>query len=116
MSKLPSTRVVQKKVFLEAFSFDRPYSIFSSAVRSGSHRMVDDLRANHGRPWGFPPDEISVPVHSWSCRLDRSVSPAMGRHICDTIPHCRAEAVPDAGYLWILEHVNEVLRASASSM
>lgn len=82
---------------------------FSEALRGGSQGMVDDMNSNHGCPWGFPLDEINVNVHSWSCELDLSVPPAMGQYLSDMIPNCATKRVPDAGHLWILEHVNEVL-------
>lgn len=86
---------------------------FAEALRSGSQGMVDDMNANHGRPWGFLLDEIKVKVHSWSCELDLSVPPAMGQYISDTISNCEAEFIPGAGHLWILEHVKQVLNAIA---
>jgi pimeloyl-ACP methyl ester carboxylesterase len=84
---------------------------FTEALRSGSQGMVDDMNANHGRPWGFGLDEIKVEVHCWSCELDRSVPPAMGQYFCDTIPNCETEVVPDAGHLWVLENLHTVLHA-----
>lgn len=84
---------------------------FTEALRSGSQGMVDDMHANHGRPWGFALDEIKVEVHCWSCELDLSVPPAMGHYFRDTIPNCETEFVPDAGHLWVLENLNTVLRA-----
>lgn len=84
---------------------------FTEALCSGSQGMVDDINANHGRPWGFPLDKITVKVHCWSCELDRSVPPAMGRYFRDTIPNCEAEFVSDAGHLWVLENLHTVLQA-----
>ncbi|MCH9729612.1 MAG: alpha/beta hydrolase [Actinomycetia bacterium] len=84
---------------------------FAEAVRSGAAGMVDDMAANHGRPWGFPLGEIETDVLSWSCELDRSVPPAMGTYLSRAVPSCRAEFVPGAGHLWILVHLREVLDA-----
>jgi pimeloyl-ACP methyl ester carboxylesterase len=86
---------------------------FAEALRNGSQGMVDDMNANHGRPWGFPLGEIKVEVHCWFCELDLSVPPAIGQYLRDTIPNCEAEFVPDAGHLWILENLNAVLHALA---
>jgi hypothetical protein len=73
--------------------------------------MASDMAANHGHPWDFPLDEIVVNVSLWFCALDRSVPPAMGRHLKDTVPNSQATFVPDAGHLWILTHLREVLNA-----
>ena len=86
---------------------------FAEALRSGGQGMTDDMAANHGRPWGFPLNEIHITVHLWACELDHSVPPAMGRYLCDTVPKCKATYIPQAGHLWILLHLNEVLNTIA---
>jgi len=88
---------------------------FPEALRSGAQGMVDDMNANHGCPWGFPLDEITANVHAWFGKLDLSVPPAMGQYIKNTIPNCTVEFISNAGHLWILEHVNEVLSAMAQA-
>ncbi|MGB0972147.1 MAG: alpha/beta fold hydrolase [Mycobacterium sp.] len=84
---------------------------FAEAVRGGAQGMVDDMAANHGRPWGFPLREIETDVLSWSCELDRSVPPAMGTYLSHTLTSCEVEFVPSAGHLWVLIHLREVLDA-----
>lgn len=84
---------------------------FAEALRAGADGMVDDMAANHGRPWGFPLDEIKAKVLLWFCQLDRSVPPAMGEYLSRMIPSCEATFVPNAGHLWILVHLREVLDA-----
>ena len=84
---------------------------FAEALRAGVEGMVDDMAANHGRPWGFPLEEIETRVLLWSCELDRSVPPAMAEYIARRIPGCEATVVPGAGHLWILLHLREVLEA-----
>jgi pimeloyl-ACP methyl ester carboxylesterase len=84
---------------------------FSEALRVGAQGMVDDITANHGRPWGFPLHEIEAEVHFWICELDRSVPPAMGRYLSKTVPNAETTFVSDAGHLWILLHLHEVLTA-----
>lgn len=82
---------------------------FTEALRYGAQGMVDDMSANHGRPWGFPLDQIKARVHLWYGELDRSVPPAMGRYLRSTVPDCEATFVRGAGHLWILMHLREVL-------
>ena len=82
---------------------------FTEALRGGAQGMVSDMSANHGHPWGFPLDKINVKVHFWFCEFDHSAPPAMGRYLSNTLPNCEATFVPDAGHLWILEHLIEVL-------
>ncbi|MCH9668330.1 MAG: alpha/beta hydrolase [Actinomycetia bacterium] len=82
---------------------------FTEAVRGGAAGMVDDMAANHGRPWGFPLQEISSEVLLWSCELDRSVPPAMGRFLSHALTCCQTTFVPGEGHLWILLHLRAVL-------
>ena len=84
---------------------------FAEALRAGAEGMVDDMAANHGRPWGFPLDEIEAKVHFWVCELDRSVPPAMGRYLGNIVPNSEVTFVSAAGHLWILLHLREVLSA-----
>jgi pimeloyl-ACP methyl ester carboxylesterase len=82
---------------------------FREALGAGPQGMVDDMAANHGRPWGFALDAIETEVRIWSCDLDRSVPPAMGRYLNETLPTSRITYVPNAGHLWVLVHLGEVL-------
>lgn len=82
---------------------------FTEALRSGAQGMVDDIAANHGRPWGFPLEEIQTRVRFWICELDRSVPPAMGRYLSRAVPNSESIFVSNSGHLWILEHLREVL-------
>jgi pimeloyl-ACP methyl ester carboxylesterase len=82
---------------------------FAEAVRNGGWGMVDDMAANHGRPWGFPLSEIRARVRFWFCELDRSVPPAMGRYLSESVRSCDVRFVQDAGHLWVLVHLYEVL-------
>ena len=84
---------------------------FTEALRHGAQGIADDMSANHGRPWGFPLDRISTPVHFWYGDLDRNVPLAMGRYLSNTVPNSEIAFVPGAGHLWILLHLREVLDA-----
>lgn len=46
---------------------------------------------------------------SWGLIPDNQFPPAMSKYLSNTIPNTEAFFVPDAGHLWILEHLNEVL-------
>jgi pimeloyl-ACP methyl ester carboxylesterase len=84
---------------------------FAEALHSGAAGMASDMAANYGRPWGFPLYDIRIKVLFWFCALDLSVPPAMGRYLSNAVPNCEARFIPDAGHLWILVHLREVLQA-----
>lgn len=62
------------------------------------------------RPWGFPLEEIAVPVFLWQGEADVVVTPAMGRFMAARIPHCTARFLPGEGHLLFVEHWEEILR------
>jgi pimeloyl-ACP methyl ester carboxylesterase len=84
---------------------------FTEALRCGAQGMMSDMSANHGRPWGFALEKIRIKVHFWFCELDHSVPPAMGKYLSNTVPECVTTFVPDAGHLWVLTHLKDVLDA-----
>ena len=84
---------------------------FAEALRQGGAGSALELVINHARPWGFPLEDIEIGVHLWQGEEDPSVPPAMGRYLAQAIPNCEATFIPDAGHLWIVDHVGEVLDA-----
>ncbi len=86
-------------------------SDFAEAVRNGATGIIDDLAANHGRPWGFSLEQIRSEVLLWSCELDRSVPPGAGTYLSTAIPSCRVKLVRDAGHLWVLLHLHDIIAA-----
>ncbi len=59
--------------------------------------------------WPIPLEEISSKVHIWQGEQDRTVAPAAGRYFADRIPDSELTLIPDAGHIWIFEHLNEML-------
>lgn len=82
---------------------------FTEALRQGGQGMVDDMAANHGRPWGFLLDRIETRVIFWYAEHDRSLPPAMGRYLAGKVPGSEFHLVENAGHLWPLAHLREVL-------
>lgn len=86
-------------------------SDFAEAVHNGAAGIVDDMAANHGRPWGFALEQIRCEVLLWSCELDRSVPPGAGTYLCNAMPSCRATLVRGEGHLWVLLHLRDIIDA-----
>jgi hypothetical protein len=47
-------------------------------------------------------------VHLWQGEEDRAVG-GMGRYMAGKMPKCEATFVPNAGHLWVFEHMGEML-------
>lgn len=77
---------------------------FHQGGRGSAHEVV--LYAN---PWIFPLEEIKTKVHLWHGEADNATSPSMGHYLAKTLPDCEATFIPDAGHLWILDNINEVV-------
>jgi len=59
------------------------------------------------RPWGFPLEEIRVPVHVWHGESDTLVPLANGQYLAKTIPNCQAHFVPGEGHMSLLSNYFE---------
>ena len=59
--------------------------------------------------WPIPLSEIRMPVHLWQGELDISVPPSSSRYLARQIPDCRSTFIPDAGHLWMFEHMGDML-------
>lgn len=81
----------------------------AEAFRSGSRGPAHDIRLCAG-DWGFPLSDIEINVDLWHGEEDSTVSMNTARWLAASIPRCRASFVPDAGHLWSLGHMDEVLR------
>jgi pimeloyl-ACP methyl ester carboxylesterase len=63
------------------------------------------------RPWGFPLEEIRVPVHVWHGESDTLVPLANGQYLAKTIPNCQAHFVPGEGHMSLLSnYFEEIVR------
>ncbi len=78
------------------------------AFRQGLDGLAWDARLLT-RPWGFPLEEIRVPVCLWHGTADREAPVAMGRRVAEKIPGCRAFFVPDEAHLLLFPHWEEIL-------
>lgn len=67
-----------------------------------------------GRPWGFRPEEITVPVQVWQGDQDENGSLAMGQYLGRVIPRCSVTICPGEGHLLGLTRWAEILRALAA--
>lgn len=82
----------------------------SEAFRQGGSGSAHELVINHGRPWPFRLEEVSIEVHLWQGEADNTTPPSMGRYMAARLPNCHATFIPNAGHLWVFDHLDEVLK------
>lgn len=62
------------------------------------------------RPWGFPLQDISIPVHIWHGEQDTIVPVAQGHLMAESIPHSQTRFFPHDGHLTMFtNHFEEIL-------
>lgn len=79
-------------------------------VRQGVRGFVrEGIIFSH--PWGFPLEEITIPVTLWHGDADSSTPLSMAEHIANTIPNSKLRVVPNEGHFLIFKYWNEILSA-----
>jgi pimeloyl-ACP methyl ester carboxylesterase len=78
------------------------------ALRGGGRGAAHEL-ALFGRPWGFCPGEVRIPVELWHGEADPAVPVAAARRLAGRMPTCTARFRADAGHFWLFDHHAEVL-------
>jgi pimeloyl-ACP methyl ester carboxylesterase len=82
------------------------------ALRRGPRGAALELRLL-SRPWDVRLDQIRMPVHLWHGDADAQVPVAIAHRLAAALPDCRARFLPDAGHLWVLDHLDEILATLA---
>ena len=81
------------------------------ALRTGVQGAVEDWVVLDQRPWGFDPEEITVPTVLVYGDADRMVPVTQGRDLARRIPHAKTIEVPGEGHLLIVKRMAEILDA-----
>lgn len=67
------------------------------------------------RPWGFPLQDIGIPLYLWHGEVDTTCPVNMGRYMANAIPGCRAKFFPQEGHFsLVVNHLEELLRTVVS--
>ena len=94
MSVFPSTRAA--------------LGVFSQAVLRGTDGVVADYVAL-AHPWGFPVEEVRVPVRMWHGDADVNVPFRHSEVLTSRVPNASLTTWTDEGHLAIIPHGHEVL-------
>ncbi len=79
------------------------------AFRPGLRGMAWDARLLT-LPWGFPLEDIHIPVHLWHGSEDNQVPVAMARHIAGKIPSGRITVFENEAHLALFPYWDEILK------
>ena len=90
---------------------------YAEATRQGIDAFAYEVELA-ARPWGFPLQEIQVPVTLWHGELDNSTPLGMAQAMAAAIPDATLRIIPGEGHLIFLtrwhEIVSDLLRTRAT--
>jgi pimeloyl-ACP methyl ester carboxylesterase len=75
----------------------------------GPEGYAHDLFILFVTPWGFAPEEISVPTRIWHGDRDPAVPLGVGEFFAKTIPGSSLDILPGEGHLLLWSHAEEIL-------
>lgn len=85
------------KVLRDARSFEVCFESARQAWRSSAQGVMADAEI-YARPWGFPLEEVRVPVRLWHGRKDRTFSFQLAEDIAARLQNCELRLIDDAGH------------------
>ena len=81
---------------------------YQEATRSGVRGFAREA-VILSSPWGFPLEEIVIPVWLWHGEEDANVSQSAAHYVAETIPQCHAHFLPDEGHWLFMAHWEEIV-------
>ncbi len=77
-------------------------------IASADGLMID--AEIYAQPWGFPLEEVRVPVQLWHGKKDRSFHWELARSLGKRLPDCREQIVEGEGHYSLpIRHMHEIL-------
>jgi pimeloyl-ACP methyl ester carboxylesterase len=96
-------------VLRDTQSFEACFESARQAWRSSAAGVMIDADI-YARPWGFPLEEVRVPVRLWHGRKDRTFSFRLAEEIARRLPNCELHLVEGAGHYSLpIRHTHEIL-------
>jgi pimeloyl-ACP methyl ester carboxylesterase len=93
----------------DSAAFEAVFESQRRAWRGGAEGVMADARI-YAQPWGFPLEEVRVPVRLWHGKQDRAFSVRLAEEIAARLPNCKARYVDGAGHYSLpIQHVREIL-------
>jgi pimeloyl-ACP methyl ester carboxylesterase len=96
-------------VLRDSKSFEACFESARQAWRSSAAGVMTDAEI-YAKPWGFPLEEVRVPVRLWHGKKDRTFSFRLAEQIATRLPNCEFRLVEDAGHYSLpIRHTHEIL-------
>jgi pimeloyl-ACP methyl ester carboxylesterase len=96
-------------VLRDSRAFEACFESQRQAWRVSAEGVMVDAEI-YARPWGFPLEEVRVPVRLWHGKTDRSFSYHLAEGVAQRLPNCHARFVEAAGHYSLpIRHMHEIL-------
>ncbi len=96
-------------VLRESRAFDICFESARQAWRSSALGVMTDAEI-YATPWGFPLEEMRVPVALWHGTKDRTFAPRFAEQVAARLPRCEFHLVEGAGHYSLpIRYIREIL-------
>jgi pimeloyl-ACP methyl ester carboxylesterase len=96
-------------VLRDSKSFEACFESARLAWRSSAAGVMTDADI-YAQPWGFPLEDVQVPVRLWHGKKDRTFSFSLAEQIAARLPNCEFNLVADAGHYSLpIRNTREIL-------
>jgi pimeloyl-ACP methyl ester carboxylesterase len=93
----------------DSAAFEAIFESQRRAWRGGAQGVMADAQI-YAQPWGFPLEEVRVPVRLWHGKQDRAFSVRLAEEVAARLPNCKAQYVEGAGHYSLpIQNVREIL-------
>jgi pimeloyl-ACP methyl ester carboxylesterase len=107
--KLLMLRPCDAESLRNAAAFEAIFESQRRAWRASVEGVMADAQI-YAQPWGFPVEEVRVPVRLWHGKQDRAFSVELAEEIAKRLPNCKARFVENAGHYSLpIRHMGAIL-------
>ena len=108
--KMLLLRPCDEESLRDSAAFEAVFESQRRAWRGSVEGVMADAQI-YAKPWGFPLEEVNVPVRLWHGKEDRAFSVRLAEEIANRIPDCNARYVDGAGHYSLpIRHIREILQ------
>jgi len=94
----------------DSAAFEAVFESQRRAWRESAEGVMTDAQI-YAQPWGFPIEEVRVPVRLWHGKQDRAFSARLAEDIANRLPNCEARFVDGAGHYSLpIRYMRQILR------
>jgi pimeloyl-ACP methyl ester carboxylesterase len=96
-------------VLRESRAFDVCFESARQAWRSSAVGVMADADI-YATPWGFPLEEVRVPIALWHGTKDRTFAPRLAENVAARLPNCEFHLIEGAGHYSLpIRSIREIL-------